>query len=75
MWFPAGADGGATHSRPAPDRCEDTMTTRCPECESELELDGYDLDVGETLNCPECSVELRVTAVAPVDVAPVEEED
>lgn len=38
---------------------------RCPECESELDLDGYELDVGETVNCPECSTELKVTAVEP----------
>ena len=31
--------------------------TRCPECESDLELDGYEIDVGETMNCPECSTE------------------
>ena len=31
---------------------------RCPECESDLELDGYDLDVGETINCPECDSEI-----------------
>ena len=42
---------------------------RCPECESDLELDGYDLDVGETINCPECSIELRVTSVEPVSLA------
>ena len=35
--------------------------TRCPECESDLELDGYELDLGETINCPECAVELKVT--------------
>ena len=40
--------------------------TRCPECESDLELDGYELDVGETINCPECSVELKVVAADPV---------
>lgn len=39
--------------------------TRCPECESELDLDGYELDLGETVNCPECSTELKVTAVEP----------
>jgi alpha-aminoadipate carrier protein LysW len=48
--------------------------TRCPECESELELDGYDLDVGETVNCPECSVELKVVAVAPLAVGLADEE-
>jgi alpha-aminoadipate carrier protein LysW len=51
------------------------MATRCPECESDLELDGYDVDVGETLNCPECSTELKVTAVDPVSVSLVGEAD
>ncbi|HWX24138.1 MAG TPA: lysine biosynthesis protein LysW [Vicinamibacteria bacterium] len=47
---------------------------RCPECESDLELDGYDVEVGETLNCPECSVELKVVAAEPVSVALVGDE-
>ena len=42
--------------------------TRCPECESDLELDGYDLDSGETINCPECSIELRVVSTEPTVV-------
>ncbi|HEY2941922.1 MAG TPA: lysine biosynthesis protein LysW [Vicinamibacteria bacterium] len=41
---------------------------KCPECESDLELEGYDLDVGETINCPECSVELKVTGNDPITV-------
>ena len=49
------------------------MTTRCPECESDLELEGYDLDVGETTNCPECSTELKVVGVEPVRVALADE--
>ena len=47
---------------------------RCPECESDLELDGYDLDVGETINCPQCSTELRVIRLDPVAVQLAEEE-
>ena len=43
--------------------------TRCPECESDLDLDGYDLDEGESINCPECSIELRVTSLDPLAVA------
>jgi alpha-aminoadipate/glutamate carrier protein LysW len=43
--------------------------TKCPECESDLELDGYDLDVGEMINCPECSVELKIVSTDPVAVA------
>ncbi len=38
----------------------------CPECDTDLELEGYDFDVGETINCPECSVEIRIISVAPL---------
>jgi lysine biosynthesis protein LysW len=41
---------------------------RCPECESDLELDGYDLDIGETIHCPECSTELKITSNDPIAV-------
>jgi hypothetical protein len=41
----------------------------------DLEMDGYDLDVGETINCPECSVELRVTSIDPFAVTQVGDED
>jgi lysine biosynthesis protein LysW len=46
----------------------------CPECESDLELDGYDLDVGETIHCPECSQELKIVSNDPVKVAVLGEE-
>lgn len=49
--------------------------SRCPECESDLDLDGYDLDVGETINCPECSTELRVTNLEPIAVALVDADE
>jgi alpha-aminoadipate carrier protein LysW len=49
--------------------------SRCPECEMDLELDGYDLDVGETINCPECSTELRVVSTDPIAVTPAEGEE
>jgi hypothetical protein len=41
----------------------------------DLELDGYDLDVGETINCPECSAELRVTNTDPIAVTLAETEE
>lgn len=47
----------------------------CPECESDLELDGYELDVGETMSCPECSVELKVVANDPIALSPAGEEE
>jgi lysine biosynthesis protein LysW len=48
--------------------------SRCPECECDLELDGYDIDLGETIHCPECSIELKVTGLDPIAVALSEEE-
>ena len=49
---------------------------KCPECESELDLDGYELDLGEMVNCPECSTELKVVSAEPnIEVAlPPEDE-
>jgi lysine biosynthesis protein LysW len=47
---------------------------KCPECESDLELDGYELDVGESINCPECSIELKVTGNDPISVSLAAEE-
>jgi len=49
--------------------------SRCPECESDLELDGYDLDLGETMNCPECSTELKVTGLEPITVVVADDEE
>jgi len=43
--------------------------TRCPECESDLDLDGYELDEGEGINCPQCGVPLTVTSLDPLTVA------
>jgi lysine biosynthesis protein LysW len=52
-----------------------TIMTRCPECESDLELDGYELDVGETMACPECSIPLKVISLDPITVRLEQEED
>ena len=48
---------------------------KCPECESDLELDGYELDVGESINCPECSIELKVVSVDPVSVRLISDDE
>ena len=46
----------------------------CPECESELEIDDFDVDQGEVISCPECGVDLMVLSVGPIELelAPVE---
>ncbi len=48
--------------------------TRCPECEADLELDGYELDIGETIHCPECATELKVVSSEPLAVGRAENE-
>ena len=42
---------------------------KCPECESEIDFEGYELDVGESVNCPECSAELKIMTAEPITVA------
>ena len=49
--------------------------SRCPECESDLELDGYDMEVGDSINCPECSIELKVVSLDPISIQPAPEEE
>jgi alpha-aminoadipate carrier protein LysW len=49
--------------------------SRCPECEADLELDGYELDVGETINCPECATELKIVSNDPLSVAVASDEE
>lgn len=49
--------------------------TRCPECEADLELEGYDLDSGESTTCPECSIELIVVSTDPVSVRLAKDDD
>ena len=54
---------------------QEVAMSNCPECDSDLELEGYDVDLGETVHCPECSVELKITAIEPIAVALIEEEE
>jgi alpha-aminoadipate/glutamate carrier protein LysW len=49
----------------------------CPECDSEIEVDEFDVDKGDQLSCPECGTNLEVVSLSPIelDVAPDEDED
>ena len=49
--------------------------SRCPECESDLELDGYDMEVGDSINCPECSIELKVMSLDPISIKQAPEDE
>jgi alpha-aminoadipate carrier protein LysW len=49
----------------------------CPECDTDIDVDEYDVDKGDLISCPECGSNLEVTSVSPVelDVASEEDED
>jgi alpha-aminoadipate/glutamate carrier protein LysW len=47
----------------------------CPECQSEVEIDEFDVDKGEIISCPECGVELAVVGLAPLELETAPEED
>jgi len=49
--------------------------TRCPACESDLELDAYEIEAGEIVNCPECSVELKVLSADPITVREADDDE
>ena len=53
------------------------MSAICPECDSPIDVDEFDVDIGDELTCSECGSLLRVANDAPLefDVADEEEDD
>ena len=35
----------------------------CPECDSDIDVDEYEVDKGDLISCPECGSSLEVTNV------------
>ena len=48
----------------------------CPECDSQIDVDDFDVDLGDTLSCQECGQILEVTNLSPIelDAAPDDQE-
>ena len=44
------------------------MHPTCPACDSQIEIDDMDVDVGELIGCPECGVDLRVLSLGPIEL-------
>jgi len=51
------------------------MSAICPECDSDIELDELDVDVGDELTCSECGSLLRVVNDAPVELEAAADDD
>jgi alpha-aminoadipate carrier protein LysW len=51
------------------------MSAICPECDSAIDVDQFDVDIGDELTCSECGSLLRVASDAPLEFEVADEED
>jgi alpha-aminoadipate carrier protein LysW len=51
------------------------MSAICPECDSPIDVDEYDVDVGDELTCSECGSLLRVSSDSPLELEIADEDD
>jgi len=51
------------------------MSAICPECDSPIDVDEYDVDIGGELTCSECGSLLRVSSDSPVEFEVADEDD
>ena len=47
----------------------------CPECDSDIDVDEYDVDKGDLISCPECGTNLEVVNLAPLEFEAAPEDD
>jgi len=51
------------------------MSAICPECDSPIDVDEFDVDIGDELTCSECGSFLRVASDSPLEFEAVDEDD
>jgi alpha-aminoadipate carrier protein LysW len=51
------------------------MSAICPECDSPIDVDEFDVDIGDELTCSECGSLLRVSGEAPLEFELADDED
>ena len=51
------------------------MSAICPECDSAIDVDEFDVDIGDELTCSECGSLLRVASDSPLEFEIADEED
>ncbi len=51
------------------------MSAICPECDSAVEIDEMDVDVGDELTCSECGSLLRVASDSPLELEVADDDD
>ena len=51
------------------------MSAICPECYSPIDVDEFDVDIGDELTCTECGSFLRVASDSPLEFELADEDD
>jgi alpha-aminoadipate carrier protein LysW len=51
------------------------MSAICPECDSPIDVDEYDVDIGDELTCSECGSLLVVSSDSPVEFELADEDE
>jgi len=51
------------------------MYAICPECDSPIDVDEFDVDIGDELTCSECGSLLRVASDSPLEFEIADEDD
>lgn len=51
------------------------MSAICPECDTAVEIDEFDADIGDELTCAECGALLRVASDSPLELELADDDD
>ncbi len=51
------------------------MAANCPECDSLIDIDELDVEVGDELSCSECGALVRVFSDSPLELELADDED
>ena len=51
------------------------MAANCPECDSPIDVDEMDVDIGDELSCSECGALIRVASDSPLELELADDED
>jgi alpha-aminoadipate carrier protein LysW len=51
------------------------MSAICPECDSPIDVDEFDVDIGDELTCSECGSFLAVSSVSPLEFELADDDD
>jgi alpha-aminoadipate carrier protein LysW len=51
------------------------MAANCPECESQIDVEEADVEIGDELSCSECGALVRVASDAPLEFELADEDE